>query len=654
MALALRMLGALPGAWSPDVSGYVLRSLAAASLALWLGFQLHLEAPFSGASTVLLLIHPLQGAVVGKGFNRVLGTMVGLVAALVLTGLFAQKMLLFILGVGVWLGLCVGAMTVLRHYQATAAVVAGYTVCLALGPAIVAPQQAFDHIVARGTAVVLGVLSLSLVATLFSRKTVEDKLNKALKDVSARTMRLLALRFEGDTAQSAIAQGPLAIDVSKVDELLGIGRGESHLVRSRLAPLQAGLAYLHAVILDESPVNRCGLPALDRIGEQLQQLADAQPGFSAAADRVREMQHSFAHNHENSKSQQRLSEQLADLSSALLCFACLERAPQTATRAVGFHRHYGDALRNGLRALVTTLATAAVWYLTAWDQGPTLLAVLGPCCTLLATSAAPAQGIARFFKGTLYGILAAAACKFLVLPHISGFALLTFVLIAFWGVGIHATTRPRHAMQGIAYLIAFNTLVSTGGTAQYDFTDFANQAFAWLVALAICLLAFQLLPGKSGSHVHVLTKALHRDTRRLLRHGRRMDLLKWQARQQHRLVALQALLGADHQQADQAGSVSLQLSRRLLTLQRKTHELEPDSAIAKCAQRGDRRISRYAFNSAISAAQARRTSRSLMRLGAHDLAACYQDLPGLLDTYSSITNADIRTRFNSNSQGEMK
>lgn len=654
MALALRMLGALPGAWSPDVSGYVLRSLAAASLALWLGFQLHLEAPFSGASTVLLLIHPLQGAVVGKGFNRVLGTMVGLVAALVLTGLFAQKMLLFILGVGVWLGLCVGAMTVLRHYQATAAVVAGYTVCLALGPAIVAPQQAFDHIVARGTAVVLGVLSLSLVATLFSRKTVEDKLNKALKDVSARTMRLLALRFEGDTAQSAIAQGPLAIDVSKVDELLGIGRGESHLVRSRLAPLQAGLAYLHAVILDESPVNRCGLPALDRIGEQLQQLADAQPGFSVAADRVRELQHSFAHNHENSKSQQRLSEQLADLSSALLCFACLERAPQTATRAVGFHRHYGDALRNGLRALVTTLATAAVWYLTAWDQGPTLLAVLGPCCTLLATSAAPAQGIARFFKGTLYGILAAAACKFLVLPHISGFALLTFVLIAFWGVGIHATTRPRHAMQGIAYLIAFNTLVSTGGTAQYDFTDFANQAFAWMVALAICLLAFQLLPGKSGSHVHVLTKALHRDTRRILRHGRRMDLLKWQARQQHRLVALQALLGADHQQADQAGSVSLQLSRRLLTLQRKTHELEPDSAIAKCAQRGDRRISRYAFNSAISAAQARRTSRSLMRLGAHDLAACYQDLAGLLDTYSSITNADIRTRFNSNSQGEMK
>ncbi|KAA8554208.1 MULTISPECIES: FUSC family protein [Pseudomonas] len=651
MAGALRMLGA----WSPETSGYVLRSLAAATLALWLGFQLHLEAPFSAASTVLLLIHPLQGAVVGKGFNRVLGTLVGLLAALVLTGLFAQKMLLFILGIGVWLGLCVGAMTVLRHYQATAAVVAGYTVCLALGPAIVAPQQGFEHIVARGTAVVLGVLSLSLVATLFSRKTVESKLNKTLEDIAARTLELLALRIEGEQgAQLASAQGQLAIEVSKVDELLGIGRGESRLIRSRLATLQAGLAYVHGVILDESPLNHGGLPSLVRMGAQLQQLADAKPGFSAAAEHVREMQHCLAQAHENRQSQQCLSEQLADLSSALLSFACLERAPRTPARAVGFHRHYGDALRNGLRALAATLATAAVWYLSAWDQGPTLLAVLGPCCTLLATSPAPAQGIGRFFEGTLYGIVTAAACKFLVLPHISGFALLSVVLIAFWTVGIHATTRPRHALQGIAYLIAFNTLVGTGGTAQYDFTDFANQALAWLVALAICLLAFQLLPGQSARHVHVLTQALHRDTRRLLRHGRRMDLLKWQARQQHRLVALQALLGAGHQPAGGAGSVSLQLSRRLLTLQRQTRELEPDSAIAKCAQRGERRISRYASTPAISAAQARRTSRSLTRLGAHALAAGYQDLAGLLDTYSSITNADIRIHSSSNNQGEMK
>lgn len=621
MLRALRMLGA----WEAATSGYVLRSLLAASLALWLGFQLHLDSPFSAASTVLLLIHPLQGAVVGKGFHRALGTLVGLAVALVLTSLFAQQMLLFILGIGVWLGLCVGAMTVLRHYQATAAVVAGYTVCLALGPAIVAPQQGFEHIVGRGTAVVLGVLSLSLVATLFSRKTVERTLTMALRDVSSRTLRLLAVRFDGGPAR---AQDPLAIDISKVDDLLGIGRGESVLIRARLATLQAGLAYLHAVVLDE-----CAIPSHAGIGAQLRQLAEAMPGFCVAADRVRELQASL----EPGASQRRLNEPLAQLASALSSFACLERAPLPPARAVGFHRHYGAALRNGVRALLATLATGAVWYLTGWDQGPTLLAVLGPFCTLLATSAAPEQGIASLARGTFYAILAAAGCKFLLLPHISGFGLLTVVLVAFWAVGIHATTRPRHALQGVAYLITFNTLVGTAGTAQYDFADFANQALAWMVTLAICLLAFQLLPGKPASHADVLRTALHKDTRRLLRHGHRMDLLKWQATQQHRMVALQALSGAD-----EAGAVSLQLGRQLRLLHRKTRDLEPDSSIARCVQAGDRRIARYAFDSAISAAQARRTSRSLIRLGARDLAACYRDLAGLLDQYQ---RADIRTSF---------
>ncbi|MDO7896931.1 FUSC family protein [Pseudomonas citrulli] len=646
MTRALGRLGALAGSWSPHVAGYVLRSLAAAALALWLGFQLHLEAPFSAASTVLLLIHPLQGAVVGKGLHRVLGTVVGLAVALLLTGLFAQKMLLFIVGIGVWLGLCVGAMTVLRHYHATAAVVAGYTVCLALGPAIVAPQLGFDHIVARCTAVVLGVLSLNLVATLFSRKTVEPKLNLALQDLCCRTLRLLSARFnDAHGAEPAIAPRTLALDISKVDELLGIGRGESFLIRSRLASLQAGLAYLHAVVLDERATDGIAWPAFAQAGSDLQQLAGAMPGFSRTAERLQEVRRRLAQAPGGGVSQQRLQEQLADLVSALLSFASLEQGTQAPARPVAFHRHYADALRNGLRALLATLATAAFWYLTAWDQGPTLLAVLGPCCTLLATSPAPVQGLARFFEGTLYGIVAAAGCKFLVLPHLSGFALLTVVLMAFWAVGIHATTRPRHALQGIAYLIAFNTLVGTGAAARYDFADFANQALAWLVALALCLLVFQLLPGKPERHPHALSKAIHQDTRRLLRHGRRMNPLKWQARQQHRWVALQALLGADHPQVTRAGSVSLQLSRQWLWLQHKARDLAPGSSLGQCARQGERRIARHASQPALGAAQARRTSRALARLGAHELAAGYLELASLLEEYARVTTADTRTSF---------
>ncbi|EJL02486.1 MULTISPECIES: FUSC family protein [Pseudomonas] len=646
--LATRFFAAIPWPWTPATLSYVLRSILAAGLALWLGFQLHLESPFSGASTVLLLVQPIQGAVLGKGFYRMLGTLVGMVAAFVLTGLFAQQMVLFIVGIGMWLGLCVGAMSVLRHYQATAAVVAGYTVCLALGPAIVAPEQGFDHIITRGTAVALGVLSLSLVVTLFSAKTMEQKVRSSLADVWGRSARLLAARLSGEQPVAlATLRHQLAMDIGKVDDQLGLARGESSLIRSRQLAIQAGLAHLQSAVLDvhgDDPDPGIDPTLLAQISTALRQLSermvDARCDFLAAADTIGQL-HSLVDDLADSNPcsrlpSERLDEQLKDLGEALLNFSSLDHARREQVRAVGYHRNFGDAARNGFRALLATLAAGAVWYLSGWDQGPALLAVMGPCCTLVAMAPAPAQGIASFIRGTLYAILAAALCKFLLMPQINGFPLLFLLLATFWSFGIHATSQPRHALQGIAYLIGFNTLVSTGGTALYDFVDFANQALAWIVAMLICLLAFQILPKDRAKHIQALKLSLHKNTLRLLRHASNIDHPKWQAKQQHRLVALKGLLGANHPDAYHAGYLSLQLSKQLNRLQRKASCIDPESPIARCAQTGARRIARYAHAPAISAAQARRTSKSMSRLGAHHLSISYQDLARLLEQYANI------------------
>lgn len=646
--LATRLFAAIPRPWTSATLAYVLRSVLAASLALWLGFQLHLDSPFSGASTVLLLVQPIQGAVRGKGVYRMLGTLVGMVAAFVLIGLFAQQMLLFIVGIGVWLGLCVGAMTVLRHYQATAAVVAGYTVCLALGPAIVAPEQGFDHIVTRGTAVALGVLSLSLVVTLFSAKTMAHKVRSSLIDACARSARLLAASLMGlEPAQLVAQRHQLAIDIGKVDDQLGLGRGESVLIRSRQLAIQAGLAHLQSAVLDVHPDDPD--PAIDpalraRISTGLQQLseclAQARCDFRAAAATLEQLRRWVEDCADSSPHlrlrSERLDDQLADLGEALLNFASLDHARRAPARAVGYHRHYADAARNGIRALLAILSAGAIWYFSGWDQGPTLLAVLGPYCTLVATAAAPAQGINGFIRGTLYAIVAAALCKFLLMPQINGFPLLLLVMAGFWSFGIHATSQPRHALQGVAYLIGFNTLVSTGMTATYDFVGFANQALAWIVAMIVCLLAFQILPKEPARQVRALTRALHRHTRLLLRQARTIDHAQWQAEQQHRLVTLKSLLGADHPHADPAGYLSLQLSKQLNRLQRKASGIEPASPVAQCVQSGAQRIARYAHHPAIGAAQARRTSLSLSRLGEPHLASGFQHLARLLEQYANL------------------
>ena len=50
---------------------YVVRSILAAGMALVVAYMLDLRAPYSAASSVLLVINPVQGAVIGKGVWRI-------------------------------------------------------------------------------------------------------------------------------------------------------------------------------------------------------------------------------------------------------------------------------------------------------------------------------------------------------------------------------------------------------------------------------------------------------------------------------------------------------------------------------------------------------------------------------------------------------
>ena len=50
---------------------YVMRSILAAGMALVVAYMLDLRAPYSAASSVLLVINPVQGAVIGKGVWRI-------------------------------------------------------------------------------------------------------------------------------------------------------------------------------------------------------------------------------------------------------------------------------------------------------------------------------------------------------------------------------------------------------------------------------------------------------------------------------------------------------------------------------------------------------------------------------------------------------
>jgi uncharacterized membrane protein YccC len=121
-ALGLRSLTrALPAVY------YGTRIAAAVSIALYAAFLLQLDQPQWAALTAIIVAQPVLGAALRKGVFRLIGTVAGAAAAILLVILFPQSRTGFFLGLALWGALCGYAATALCNFAAYGGVIAGFT-----------------------------------------------------------------------------------------------------------------------------------------------------------------------------------------------------------------------------------------------------------------------------------------------------------------------------------------------------------------------------------------------------------------------------------------------------------------------------------------------------------------------------------------------
>src|ERR1700744_839676 len=70
---------------------HLFKTVAAALLALGLAMLLELQQPRTAMTTVFVLMQPFNGMVLAKSFYRIVGTLAGMLMALLLGALFAQQ-----------------------------------------------------------------------------------------------------------------------------------------------------------------------------------------------------------------------------------------------------------------------------------------------------------------------------------------------------------------------------------------------------------------------------------------------------------------------------------------------------------------------------------------------------------------------------------
>ena len=172
---------------------FALRTWAAMMLALYVAFWLQLASASSAAVTVGILSLPTRGQAYQKAIYRVLATIIGVIASLVLAGLFPQSRDLFIIGFAGWLGLCVYACGLLDGDRAYGVVLSGYTVAIVAVQQIDSPQSIFLTGVDRGAAIAVGIAALALVNDVFLAPNVHTILSASRRH-ERRAFRLSCCR----------------------------------------------------------------------------------------------------------------------------------------------------------------------------------------------------------------------------------------------------------------------------------------------------------------------------------------------------------------------------------------------------------------------------------------------------------------------------
>src|ERR1700758_4986073 len=107
-----------------------LRLWAAVCLALYIAFWLELDNAYWAGTSAAIVCQPHLGASLRKGWFRLIGTVVGAVAVVVLTACSPQDRAPFLIGLALWGAGCALVATLLRNFAAYAAALAGYTAAI--------------------------------------------------------------------------------------------------------------------------------------------------------------------------------------------------------------------------------------------------------------------------------------------------------------------------------------------------------------------------------------------------------------------------------------------------------------------------------------------------------------------------------------------
>ncbi len=505
---------------------FAIRIWLAIVVALYVSFWLELEAPSSAALTVTILALPTRGQVLEKAVFRLIATVLGVAASIAIVGMFTQTEILLLGAFAAWLGICVYAVGLLDGNRAYAAALSGYTLAFIAVQQIDNPQHAFESAMARGAAITVGVLAITIINDLLvapdQHPHLEAQLGSLRLRVASYAQRALRAEVIPAMTGTALFREIVALrpEIASLAAELSSGPARSAAARNAMVGLVAELFAARALEMLSVAVP----PA---VREQIVAELDANSGGIAVSA------HGPASSEQGKRSRDLLASALSwfgeyaiGTNSAVwesLVALTAGRRPPHAWRAP-LYRSHRIAAEAGIRAAIYFLMAAAVFAVSGWSSTEVSLSfvviIIGlgattPDLRAFTTIAIVVAPIASLMAGIL---------EFVVLDGVTAFPLLAIGLAPFMIGAALLMTVPNRIVSALGRLnlVFILALLAPSNPQTYNPQTFLFTVLFLMLATGLLFLAQIFLPPASADRRRYwLLASARRDLSHLPSHQKR-------------------------------------------------------------------------------------------------------------------------------------
>jgi uncharacterized membrane protein YccC len=566
-----RLITAARAAQRPILFG--LRLWGSVCLAAWLAFYLQLDSPTWAATTAAIVAQPSLGATLRKASFRMVGTIIGAIAIVIITICFPQDRVGFLLSLALWGSACGFVATILQNFASYAAALAGYTAAIVamyqLGATGGAGGDVLMLAIDRTSEICVGIVSAGVVLA-------GTDFGGARRELNARTANLTAAIVNGVTVtfltpksrfhEAQLLRRQLVRDVAALSPIIDQAIGESSELRARSRVLQDAVSGLFTALaawrIAAEHLNELSHELGERAANLVLQVipdhfrcgtldSDAATRWAADPLELRQSARQTAlalmRLPAQNPSQRLVADQaahallgLAHAFNGLVFIDDPRRAEVSARTARLRVPDWLPPFINAGRVFVTIGGAALFWIISAWPNGASAITFAAVLVILFSPREEQAYPLAlSFFYGMILITIVASVIEFVALPRVDTFLGFSLALgAALVPLGALAAQPWNSAMFQV---MAFNLspLLGIRNVMVYDASQFFNSALGIIVGTGFAALVMRLIPPMSqAERCRRLLALTLRDLRHLAGHGNAVRPRDWQDRVFSRLSVM--------------------------------------------------------------------------------------------------------------------